>query len=58
LGLASAALLLSFLPYWSPSNSASEPVFVADGQEVALAPAAFGRVGGVGEAVGLADEAR
>jgi anti-sigma factor RsiW len=60
LGLASAALVLSFLPYGSRPSvpSASEPVFVAEGQEIALASAAPGRAEGVEEAVGLADEGR
>jgi anti-sigma factor RsiW len=58
LGLASAALVLSFMPYATAARSAAAPVFVADGQEVSLSPAASGRVADVGEAVGVPDEAR
>jgi anti-sigma factor RsiW len=59
LGLASAALALSFLPFGRrASAAAAEPLFIADGQEVALAPALAGRALGVEDAVGLADDDR
>ncbi|NNN06793.1 MAG: hypothetical protein HKL90_12915 [Elusimicrobia bacterium] len=54
LGLASAALVLSFLPY--SSLAALEPVFVAQGYEVSLTPARRIPPAGVAEAVGLDDD--
>ncbi len=58
LGFASAALVLSFLPDRSRASAAAEPMFIADGQDVALAAAVPGGAPGFGEAVGLGDDAR
>ncbi len=57
LGLATAALALSFLPYAS-DLAAYEPVFVAQGREVALSPARRVPPPGVSEVIGLADSSR
>lgn len=59
LGLASVALVLSFLPLGSRASAATAvaPLFVADGQEIALASAPAARAG-VSEAVGVPDESR
>lgn len=56
LGLASAALVLSFLPYGG--LAALEPVFVAQGYELSLTPARRIPVAGVAEAVGLSEDDR
>ncbi len=56
LGLASVALVLSFLPYGG--LAALEPVFVAQGYELSLAPARRVPAAGVAEAVGLSDDVR
>jgi anti-sigma factor RsiW len=59
LGLASVALALSFVPFGSRASARAvvAPLFVADGQEIALAPAPALRAG-VSEAVGVPDESR
>jgi len=56
-GAACAALLLSFAPS-GPRYASAEPLFVADGQDVVIAPAARPASSGLDETLGLGDDAQ
>ncbi len=58
LGLACAALLLSFAPYGRARAERGAPLFVADGREVVLTPPDLVRPADLGEALDPAGEER